>query len=77
MRYSTMVAFEFEADGIMTAQKVSAAMARGAEAAIGEGRGSVRQVGCLEVAPPKPLKSIREELAEQTLSFALVRDTDN
>ncbi len=70
MRYSVAVAFEFEADGIMTANKVSAAMARGAEAILGEHEGSVRQIGCLELCPER-MKSMREGLAESAAARAL------
>ncbi len=72
MKYSTAVAFEFEADGIMTAQKVSAAMARGAEAAVGGG--TVRQVGCLELAPEDTLDARRDAAAEEAANLALLDD---
>ncbi len=62
MKYSAMVAFEFEADGIMTAQKVAAAMARGAEEAVGGG--DVRQVGCLELAQEDTL-AVRRAAADE------------
>ncbi len=72
MRYSAAVAFEFEADGIMTANKVAAVMARAAEEAVGEARGTVRQIGCLELATP--MKSMREGLAESAATLALNED---